>query len=225
MFSASSNRFTCFAVWPDHCPAGQLGKGTACWVGKQLQTNCQLRLSALSRWLVGFWGTLMSRLHCKYAGIQVFAYCSFKIQKVKWLVPHFGPHLQVLESPNSCWNKLRRFVFVYSSVSGWLVLGSGASDCTQLVWRRIQRDSNNSFEIQLIFRHSRWSCKAVALKERREEQEELHPGQTLSQTNPAPCRKGYESISLDKLALLIKEVFWVKAVWFLPFTFILQNRR
>ncbi len=39
------------------------------------------------------------------------------------------------------------------------------------------------------------------------------------------CRKGHESISLDELALLIKEVFWVKAVWFFPFTWILQNRR
>ncbi len=39
------------------------------------------------------------------------------------------------------------------------------------------------------------------------------------------CRKRHESISLDELALLIKEVFWVKAVWFFPFTWILQNRR
>ncbi len=39
------------------------------------------------------------------------------------------------------------------------------------------------------------------------------------------CRKRHESISLDKLALLIKEVFWIITVWFFPFIWILQNRR
>lgn len=62
------------------------------------------------------------------------------------------------------------------------------------------------------------------LQEGGEEEEELHPGQTLSEANPATCRKWNEGISLDKLFLFVQEVSRKKAVWSLPLIWIMQDR-
>ncbi len=84
-------------------------------------------------------------------------------------------------------NKMGCFASMFSSKDCRYFLESGAFDRTQLMRGWIQYDSDYSFEIQIISRHSWWSCEAVALKKGGEEQEELHPGQTLSKTNPASC--------------------------------------
>ncbi len=80
-------------------------------------------------------------------------------------------------------NKMRCFVSMFSSKDCWYFLESGASDRTQMdsMWVRLLLWDPDHL------RHSWWSCEAVALKKGGEEQEELHPGQTLSKTNPASC--------------------------------------
>jgi len=53
------------------------------------------------------------------------------------------------------------------------------------VWRWVQGEAHDWCEIQIISRHSRRRSESEMLKEGSEEQEELHPGQTLSRTSPA----------------------------------------
>jgi len=53
------------------------------------------------------------------------------------------------------------------------------------VWDWVQGEAHDWLEIQIIFRNSRRRTEVEMLKKGGEELEELHPGQTLSNTNPA----------------------------------------
>ena len=64
---------------------------------------------------------------------------------------------------------------------------SVATDCTQFMRWRVEVVSHDWCEIQVIHCDSRWRSETKALEERGEEDEELHPGQTFSETHPATC--------------------------------------
>ena len=68
---------------------------------------------------------------------------------------------------------------MYSSCS------SDNADSTQLMGWRIEGEAHCWGQIQLLLRHPGWRSESEALKEGGEEEEELHPGQTLTQTRPA----------------------------------------
>ena len=56
---------------------------------------------------------------------------------------------------------------------------------TQLVGWRIKGDAQSWGQIEILLRHSWWRSETEALKEGGEEEEELHPCQTLTDTRPA----------------------------------------
>ena len=63
---------------------------------------------------------------------------------------------------------------------------STADNCTEFVGGGAQYEAHSWSKVQLILRHAWWGSKAKVLQKEGEEEEELHPGQTLSQTHPAP---------------------------------------
>lgn len=70
--------------------------------------------------------------------------------------------------------------------------GSYAGSGTQLVRRRVEGQAHTRSQIQVIFWESSRRREAEVLHEGGEKDEELHSGQTLSQTNPAACKGGWE---------------------------------
>ena len=56
---------------------------------------------------------------------------------------------------------------------------------TQLVGWRIKGDAQSWGQIEILLHHSWWRSETEALKEGGEEEEELHPCQTLTDTRPA----------------------------------------
>lgn len=53
----------------------------------------------------------------------------------------------------------------------------------------VEGEANAWSQIQVILRNSRWCRETKVLQEGGEENEELHLGQRLSQTNPATCER------------------------------------
>ena len=58
---------------------------------------------------------------------------------------------------------------------------------TQFMRWRVEGEAHTGSQIQVILWNSRWRSEAKALHDCGEEDEELHPGQTLSKTNPSTC--------------------------------------
>lgn len=66
-------------------------------------------------------------------------------------------------------------------------LRSHTGNSTQLVGGRVEGEAHAGSQVQVLHGHPGWSSEAEALQEGAEEDEELHPGQTLPETNPAAC--------------------------------------
>lgn len=127
---------------------------------------------------------------------------------------------------------------------------SHTGNSTQFMGWRDEAEAHTWSQIQFVLWDSRCRGETKVLQEGGEEDEELHPGQTLSGTNPATwerrqrktlkssastwtsgsdwlnsptCRKRHEGGSLDKLPIFVQKVSRIKAVWVLPLTLIIQN--
>ncbi|TNN39196.1 hypothetical protein EYF80_050627 [Liparis tanakae] len=65
-------------------------------------------------------------------------------------------------------------------------IASNTGDSAQRVGRRAEGEAHAGSQIQFVLRDSGRRSETKVLQEADEEDEELHPGQTLSDTNPPP---------------------------------------
>lgn len=66
---------------------------------------------------------------------------------------------------------------------------SQTGNSTQFMRGGVEGQAHSWSQVQVVLRDSSWRTEAKVLQQSAEEDEELHLGQTLSQTHPATCER------------------------------------